>query len=210
MSSLWHGESRLPEEVHQSGLSASRRACFRKARLSTGKEQQASTVVIGESTMVVSGVLLPELRVARLLPQLQPSSQLGVSWWQWWQSCAEAGYFRGLPLECDRLRGGSESLGSDAMVVEESASAKTKEHDRLKALDASIVNLDQARGGKLDVAIDEVLRQKRLERQELKDRMQSRKLTKALLRAAIAARKRWLLSSRVCRRRRSILRSCCF
>ena len=40
------------------------------------------------------------------------------------------------------------------------------------------------------MAIDEVLRQKRLERQELKDQMQSRKSTKALLKAAIAAREK--------------------
>ena len=66
-----------------------------------------------------------------------------------------------------------------------------------------------ARGGKPDVAIDEVLRQSRLERQELKDQMQSRKSTKALARAAIAVREKQSSSSRVCRRRRWIRRSCC-
>ena len=91
-----------------------------------------------------------------------------------------------LSAECERLRGGV-SLSSEAMVVEDAVSAKTEEQDRLKALDASIANLEKARGGKPDVAIDEVLRQKRLERQELKDQMQSRKSTKALLRAAITA-----------------------
>ena len=71
-----------------------------------------------------------------------------------------------LSAECDRLRGGSESPGSDAMLIEEDASAKTEEQDRLTALDTSIVNLEKARGGKLDVAIDEVLRQKWQERQD--------------------------------------------
>ena len=66
---------------------------------------------------------------------------------------------------------------------------KTEEQDRLKALDTSIVNLEKDWGGKPDVAI-EVLRQERLERQELKDRMHSRKSTKALLRTAIAAREK--------------------
>ena len=55
-------------------------------------------------------------------------------------------------------------------------------------MDASIANLEKAHGGKPDVAIDEVLRQERLERQELKEQMQSRKSTKAFLKAAIAAR----------------------
>ena len=67
------------------------------------------------------------------------------------------------------------------------------------ALDASIANLEKARGGKPDVAIDEVLRQKRLERQELKDQMQSRKSTKAPQQG-----KRLSSSSRVCRRKRWI------
>ena len=40
------------------------------------------------------------------------------------------------------------------------------------------------------MAIDEVLRQKRLERQELKDQMQSRNSIKAFLRTAIAAREK--------------------
>ena len=74
------------------------------------------------------------------------------------------------------------------MEVEDAGSAKTGEQDRLNALDASIANLEKARGGKPDVAIDEVLQQKRLERQEPKDQSQSRKSTKALLRAATAAR----------------------
>ena len=76
------------------------------------------------------------------------------------------------------------------MAVEDSGPAKAEEQDRLKALDASIANLERARGGKPDVAIDEVLRQKRLERQELKDQMQPRKSTKALLKAAIAVREK--------------------
>ena len=81
-------------------------------------------------------------------------------------------------------------LSSEAMAVKDSGPAKAEEQDRLKALDASIANLEKARGGKPDVAIDEVLRQKRLERQELKDQMQSRKSTKALLNAATAAREK--------------------
>ena len=36
-----------------------------------------------------------------------------------------------------------ESLGSDATLVEEGAVAKTEEQERLKALDASIVNLEK-------------------------------------------------------------------
>ena len=94
-----------------------------------------------------------------------------------------------LSAECERLRGG-ESLSSEAMAVEDAGPAKAEEQDRLKALDASIANLERARGGKPDVAIDEVLRQKRLERQDLKDQMQSRKSTKALLKAAMAAREK--------------------
>ena len=94
-----------------------------------------------------------------------------------------------LTAESERLRGG-ESLSSEAMAVEDAGPAKAEEQDRLKALDASIANLERARGGKPDVAIDEVLRQKRLERQELKDQMQSRKSAKALLKAAIAAREK--------------------
>ena len=86
--------------------------------------------------------------------------------------------------------GGSESLSSYAMLIEASASAKTEEQDRLNSLDTSIVNLEKARGGKPDVAIHEVLRQKMQERQELSDQMQSRKSTKALLRTAIAAQEK--------------------
>ena len=93
-----------------------------------------------------------------------------------------------LSAECDRLRGGSEAPGADAMLVEEGAVAKSEEQGRLKALDASIANLEKARGGKPDDAIDEVLRLKRQERQELKDQMQFCKSTEALLRTAIGAR----------------------
>ena len=71
------------------------------------------------------------------------------------------------------MRGG-DSLSSEAMAVEDAGPAKAEEQDRLKALDASIANLEKARGGKPDVAIDEVLRQ----------------TTKALLKAAIAAREK--------------------
>ena len=74
------------------------------------------------------------------------------------------------------------------MAAEEDASAKTEEQDRLKALDTRIVDLGKARGGK-DVPIDEVPRQKR-QRQQLKEKMQSRKSTKALLRTASAAREK--------------------
>ena len=92
-----------------------------------------------------------------------------------------------LSAECERLRGG-DSL--KAMAVEDSGPAKAEEQDRLKALDASIANLEKARGGEPHVAIDEVLRQKRLGGRGLGDRMQSRKSTKALLKAAIAAREK--------------------
>ena len=123
------------------------------------------------------GLFLPELCVASLLPQLQSRRQLGVTWCWWWQSCKETS-------------SSSESLSSEAMAVEGAGPAKAHEQDRLKALDPIIANLERARGGKPDVAFDEVLRQKRLERQELNDQMQSRKSTKALLKAAIAAREK--------------------
>ena len=106
-----------------------------------------------------------------------------------WKPVQRATFGDYLSAECERLRGG-DSLSSEAMAVEDSGPAKAEEQDRLKALGASIANLEKARGGKPDVAIDEVLRQKRLERQELKDQMQSRKATKALLKAAIAAREK--------------------
>ena len=83
------------------------------------------------------------------------------------------------------------------MAVEDAGPAKAEEQDRLKALDASIASLERARGGKPDVAIDEVLRQKRLERQELKDQMQSRKWRSQ-------QGKRLSSSTRVCRRKRWI------
>ena len=63
--------------------------------------KQASTVVISESKMDVPSLLFRELRVERFLPQLQPSSRFGVSWWQRWQFCAEtgsAGYILGVSL----------------------------------------------------------------------------------------------------------------
>ena len=113
-------------------------------------------------------------------------SAFGETWKQWrWQSCKEASSasdFRGLPL------GGVRKVAWEAMAVEDAGPAKAEEQDRLKALDASIANLEKARGGKPNVAVDEVLRQKRLQRQELKGQVQSRKSTKALLKAAIAAR----------------------
>ena len=199
MSGLWHGQSRLPTEVHRSGLLASRWTSVGLGQSQGYEERQphAHVGVFGQSTMDVSRLFLPELRVARLLPQLQSRRQLWGTWKQWrWQSCKEAGSasdFRDyLSAECERLRGG-DSLSSEATAVEDSGPAKAEEQDRLKALDASIANLEKARGGKPDVAIDEVLRQKRLERQELKDQMQSRKSTKALLKAAIAAREQAVL-----------------
>ena len=177
MSSLWHGESRLPAEVHRSGLSASRRACFRTAGLSIGRGTNSrrapsssasrrwtcldcsnritrgkdiATVVAKQSARGVVVAMVTVLRGGRL------SERLSVTTSRRSATCCEP-------------------LGSDAMVVEESASAKTEEQDRLEALDASIVKLEKARGGKPDVAIDEVFRQKRLERQKLKDQLQSRK-----------------------------------
>ena len=47
-----------------------------------------------------------------------------------------------LSAECERLRGG-ESLSSEAMAVEDAGPAKAEEQDRLKALDASIANLER-------------------------------------------------------------------
>ena len=146
--------------------------------------------VFGQSTMDVSRLFLPELCLARLLLQLQSRRQHGrtLHWW-WWQSCKEAAsasdfqrFLFGGVRKVARRR--LSQLGGDG------GPAKAEEQDRLKALDASIANLEKARGGKPDVAIDEVLRQKRLERQELKDQTQSRKSTKALLKAAIAAREK--------------------
>ena len=85
-----------------------------------------------KSTMDVSRLFLPELCLARLLPQLQSRRQLGWTWyWWWWQSCKEAA------SASERLRGG-DSLSSEAMAVEDSGPAKAEEQDRLKALDASI------------------------------------------------------------------------
>ena len=52
-------------------------------------------------------------------------------------------------------RRGAKGCGSSE-VVEDAVSAKTEEQDRLKALDASIANLEKAHGGKPDVAIDEL------------------------------------------------------
>ena len=59
MSSLWHREPRLPKDVHHAGLSASRQAYFPMADFWKGdEEQQASTVIICESTMDLSCLLL--------------------------------------------------------------------------------------------------------------------------------------------------------
>ena len=104
MSGLWHGQSRLPMEVHHSGLSASRRTSVGLGQSQGYEERQPHAHVgfFGQSTMDVSRLFLPKLRVARLLPQLQSRRQLWGTWKQWrWQSCKEAGSasdFRGLPL----------------------------------------------------------------------------------------------------------------
>ena len=147
-------------------------------------------IVFGKSTMDVSRLLLPELRVAMLLPQLQSCRQLGGTWKQWWwQSCKEAGSsndFRGLPLGGVRkvaVRRVSQ-LGGDG--GRRCGSSQGRGAGPLQGFGCEHCE-SGARGGMPDVAIDEVLRQKRLERQELKDQMQSRKSTKALLRAAISA-----------------------
>ena len=153
MSSLWHGEPRQPEEVHHSGLSQSRQTCFCMAKFWKGHEgKQASTVVISESKMDVPSLLLREPRVEILLPQLQPSSRFGVSWWQRWQFCAETGSagcilgisLGGVPQIARRQR--VSRFGRDADP--EDAAAKTEEQDRLNALDTNMVNLEKARGGK--------------------------------------------------------------
>ena len=146
------------------------------------RHPHAHVGVVGQSTMDVSRLFLPELRVAMLLPQLRAVSA-GGTWKQWrWQSCEEAGsasVFRGLPLGGVRKVAWRRvsQLGGDGGRGCGFCQGR-----------GAIANLEKARGGKLDVAIDEVLRQKRLERQELKDQMQSRKSTKALLKAAIATR----------------------
>ena len=104
MSGLWHGQSRPPTEVHRSGLSASRWTSVGLGQSQGYEERQSHAYVgvFGQSTMDVSRLFLPELRVARLLPQLQSRRQLWGTWKQWrWQSCKEAGSasdFRGLPL----------------------------------------------------------------------------------------------------------------
>ena len=139
MSGLWHGQSRLPTEVHRSGLSASRWTSVGLGQSQGYEERQphAHVGVFGQSTMDVSRLFLPELRVARLL-----------TWKQWrWQSCKpaqRATFGDYLSAECERLRGG-DSLSSEAMAVEDADPAKADNQDCLKALGASIANLEKAR-----------------------------------------------------------------
>ena len=164
-----------------------------------GEEQQARTVGTCDSTMDVSGLLLRELRLERLLPQLQSSGRLGVSWWQRWQFCGEtgsAGHILGVSLGgvrqvavkqrvslfgCDVDRGGcfSQNRGAGSLQGFGCEHREPRESSRWQA--------------------NEVLQQKRLERQELKkpDAFSERQLPRG---------KRWSSSSRVCRRRRSILK----
>ena len=85
-------------------------------------------------------------------------------------------------------------------------SAKAEEQDPLKALDASIANPEKARGGKPDVAIDEVLRQKRLERQSSRIRCSPASLPRLSSKRRSRQGKRRSPSSRVCRRKRLLLK----
>ena len=83
-----------------------------------------------------------------------------------------------------------------SILVEEGTSAKTEEQDRLKALDASIVNIENARGGKPDVAIDES--SDRRSKTRCSPTSRPRPSSGPQLRHG----KRWSSSSRGCRRRR--------
>ena len=195
MPSVWNGEPRQSTEVHDSGLSASwwTSVGLGQSQGYEARQWHAHVGVFGQSTMDLTRLSLPELCVARSLLQLQSRRQVGgrgagVGGSPARKPAHRATFGDFLSAECERLRGG-ESLSSEAMAVEDAGPAKAEEHDRLNSLDASIANLERARGGKPDVAIDEVLRQ-RLERQELKDQVQSRKSTKAHLKAAIAAREK--------------------
>ena len=47
------------------------------------RQSHACVGVFGQSTMDVSRLFLPEVRVARLLPQLQSRRQLWETWKQW-------------------------------------------------------------------------------------------------------------------------------
>ena len=104
MPSVRNGEPRQSTEVHDSGLSASWWTSVGLGQSQGYEERQphAHVGVFGQSTMDLSRLFLPELCVARLLPQLQSRRQLGGTWcWWWWQSCKEAGSssdFRRFPL----------------------------------------------------------------------------------------------------------------
>ena len=199
MSSLWHGQSRLPTEVHRSGRSASRWA----------------SVCLGQSK--VSGSRAPTSLASRRWTCPDCSYQ-NYAWREychycsravrkqwWWQSCKEAGSatdFRGLPLGGVRKVAGRRvsQFGGDG--GRGCGFGQDRGAGSLEGLGCEHGELEKARGGKPDVAIGEILQQKRLERQELKDQMQSRKSTKAPLERRSRQRKRRASSSRVCRRRR--------
>ena len=78
MSGLWHGQSRLPTEVHRSGLSASRWTSVGLGQSQGYEELQSHAYVgvFGQSTVDVSRLFPPALRGARLLPQLQSHHHL--------------------------------------------------------------------------------------------------------------------------------------
>ena len=197
MPGVWNGEPRQSTEVHCSGLSASRRTSVGLGQSQGYEERQPHAHVgvfgqvdDGRVPIVPTRITLGEVIATSCSRAVSLGGRGNGGGGSPARKPAQRATFGDfLSAECERLRGG-DSLSSEAMAVEDSGPAKAEEQDRLKALDASIANLEKARGGKPDVAIDEVLRQKRLERQELKDQMQSRKSTKALLKAAIAAREK--------------------
>ena len=171
MSSLWHGESRLLEEVHHSGLAASRGLplhgrILERTRGAAGEHRRHLRVDDGRVRFALTRVTRGEVTATAATEQSTRGCRGGNGGSSVQRRVQRATLSECLSAECDRLRGGSESLGSEAMLIEEGASAKT-----LKALNASIANLEKARGGKPDVTIDEVLRQKRPERQVLKDQI---------------------------------------
>ena len=81
------------------------------------------------------------------------------SWKQWWwQSCKKSRLRERLSGVTSRRSAkgcGAASLSVRRRFVEDAVSAKTEEQDRLKALDASIVDVEKVHGGKPDMATKE-------------------------------------------------------
>ena len=181
MSGLWHGQSRPPTEVQRSGLSASRwtsvglgvrgtaaaRARRRLRQVDDGRVPIVPTrttrgEVIATVAVVPSARGDVEAVAVAVLPR-KPAQR------------ATFGDY--ISAERERLRGG-ESLSSEAMVVKDVGFSQDRGAGSPEGLGCE--RCESREGARLqqDVAIDEVLRQKRLERQELKDQMQPRKSTR--------------------------------